>query len=70
MPRQRVEQAPASGTVSNLQCDGIATVFPLLGVTVIGPPLSVGSAQEQERNRSGECLRGDLNSGELASTDR
>ena len=42
----------------------------ILRVTVNGPPLSVGSAQEQERNRSGECLRGDLNSGELASTDR
>jgi hypothetical protein len=39
-------------------------------VTVNGPPLSIGSAQEQEQNRSGECLRGDLNSGELASTDR
>jgi hypothetical protein len=40
-----------------------------LGVTVNGPPLSVGSAQEQERNRSGECLHGDLNPGELASTN-
>jgi hypothetical protein len=42
----------------------------IVGVTGNGPPLSVGSVQEQEQNRSGECLRGDLNSGELASTDR